>query len=166
MKHALAFSFILALAACGSKQPTTTEPTGGGGASGSGSASGETAETGSAFDKLDHAGRIKLMKEHVVPEIGAEMTAFDPKRWPKVECKTCHGKSAEDGTFKMPNPDLPQLDPEWFGPNPPADKKPILEFMETKMKPHMAQILGDKEFDPANPKAGGFGCLECHTMKQ
>jgi hypothetical protein len=171
MKHALAFSFVLALAACGSKQPTPTGPTGGGSASGSaegsGSASGSAAEeTGSAFDKLDHAGKIKLMKEHVVPEIGAEMTAFDPKRWPKVECKTCHGKSAEDGTFKMPNPDLPKLDPSWFGPNPPADKKPILEFMEQKMKPDMAKILGDKEFDPAHPEAGGFGCLECHTMNK
>ena len=116
------------------------------------------------FDTLDHAARIKLMKTVVVPEVGAEMTAFDPKRWPKVECKTCHGKSADDGTFKMPNPDLPKLDPAWFGPNPPADKKDILEFMETKMKPHMAKILGQPEFDPQNPKAGGFGCLECHTM--
>ena len=159
MKHALAFSFVLALAACGSKQPTPTGPTGG---SGEGSASAAPV----AFDDLDHAGKIKLMKEHVVPEMGAEMTAFDPKRWPKVECKTCHGKSAEDGTFKMPNPDLPKLDGAWFGPNPPADKKEILEFMEQKMKPHMAQILGQKEFDPQHPEAGGFGCLECHTMNQ
>lgn len=170
MKHALAFVLVLA-AACGSKKPTTTEPTGGTGeASGSAAASGsgEASAAGSGavanFDSLDHAARIKLMKTVVVPEVGAEMTAFDPKRWPKVECKTCHGKSAEDGTFKMPNPDLPKLDPAWFGPNPPADKKDILEFMETKMKPHMAKILGQAEFDPQNPKAGGFGCLECHTM--
>ena len=171
MKHALAFAFILAAASCGSKQPTTTEPTGAGSASGSaaGSAEGSAAGSGAAsgavnFDTLDHAGKIKVMKTHVVPEMGAEMTAFDPKRWPKVECKTCHGKSAEDGTFKMPNPDLPKLDGAWFGPNPPADKKEILEFMEEKMKPHMAQILGQPEFDPKNPSAGGFGCLDCHTM--
>jgi len=35
--------------------------------------------------------------------------------------------------------------------------------MEQKMKPHMAQILGMKEFDPQHPEAGGFGCLACHT---
>jgi hypothetical protein len=164
MKHSIAFAFVLAsfvaLAACGSKQPTPTGPTGG---SGEGSAEGSAAAA-VPFDQLDHAGKIKLMKEHVVPEVGAEMTAFDPKKWPKVECKTCHGKSAEDGTFKMPNPDLPKLDMAWFGANPPADKKDILEFMEKKMKPDMARILGQKEFDPAHPEAGGFGCLECHTM--
>ncbi len=170
MKHALAFALVLAAASCGSKQPTTTAPTGAGSASGSaaGSAEGSAAGSGAGaavnFDTLDHAGKIKVMKTQVVPEMGAEMTAFDPKRWPKVECKTCHGKSADDGTFKMPNPDLPKLDPSWFGPNPPADKKDVLEFMEEKMKPHMAKILGQPEFDPKNPNAGGFGCLECHTM--
>jgi len=103
MRHYLSFALVLALASCGSKQPTTTtEPTGG-------SAEGSAAPK--SFDDLDHAEKIKLMKEHVVPEMGAEMTAFDAKRWPKVECKTCHGKGAEDGTFKMPNPDLPKLDP-------------------------------------------------------
>ena len=112
---------------------------------------------------MSHADQIKLMKTRVVPEIGAEMTAFDPKKWPKVECKTCHGKSAEDGTFKMPNPDLPKLDMAWFGPNPPADKKAILEFMETKMKPHMAAILSMPEFDPQHPDPKAFGCLACHT---
>jgi hypothetical protein len=156
MKHSYALVLVLALAACGSKKPTTTEPTGG-----SGEASGAPPK---AFADMDHAERIKLMKERVVPEMGAEMTAFDPKRWPKVECKTCHGKSAEDGTFKMPNPDLPKLDKSWFGPDVPADKKPILEFMHEKMKPHMAEILGEKQMDPAKPEAGGFGCLDCHTM--
>ncbi len=157
MKHSIAFAAVLALTACGSKKPATTEPAGG---SGAGSAAGAP----TSFDDLDHAGKIKLMKEHVVPEVGAEMTAFDPKRWPKVECKTCHGKSAEDGTFKMPNPDLPKLDMAWFGPDAPADKKPIIEFMEEKMKPHMATLLGQKQMDPAHPENGGFGCLECHTM--
>jgi hypothetical protein len=165
MKHSLAFAFVLAsLAAvsCGSKQPpAATEP----GASTGGSAEAPPA-AGKPFDKLEHADQIKLMKTRVVPEMGAEMTAFDPKRWPKVECKTCHGKSAEDGTFKMPNPDLPKLDMAWFGPNPPADKKEILEFMEQKMKPHMASILMLPEYDPAKGKdqaPGAFGCLACHT---
>ena len=155
MKLSLATALVLALTACGSKTPTTTEPTGG---------SGEGSAASKSFDDLDHEGRIALMKHHVVPEMGAEMTAFDPKRWPKVECKTCHGKSAEDGTFKMPNPDLPKLQGAWFGPNPPEDKKEILEFMETKMKPHMGQILGLQLMDPQAPEKGGFGCLACHTM--
>lgn len=116
------------------------------------------------FEALDHAAKIKVMKQHVIPEMGKEMTKFDKKRWKKVECKTCHGKSAEDGTFKMPNPDLPKLDESWFGDNPPADKKAILQFMEETMKPHMAKILELPEFDPKNPSAGGFGCLNCHTM--
>ena len=163
MKHALVSILFVSLAACGSKKPTTTEPTGGG--AGTGTAEGSAMPAApKSFDQMDHAEKIKLMKEHVVPEMGAEMTAFDPKRWPKVECKTCHGKSAEDGTFKMPNPDLPKLQGEWFGPNPPADKKEILQFMEEKMKPDMGKILGLPLMDPKNAAAGGFGCLACHTM--
>jgi hypothetical protein len=162
MKHAIACLLFASLAACGSKKPTTTEPTGGGG--GTAETGGGSAVAPKTFDQMDHAEKIKLMKEHVVPEMGAEMTAFDPKRWPKVECKTCHGKSAEDGTFKMPNPDLPKLQGAWFGPNPPEDKKAILEFMDEKMKPGMGKILGLPLFDPKNPAAGGFGCLACHTM--
>ena len=163
MKHALVSILFVSLAACGSKKPTTTEPTGGG--AGTGSAEGSAMPAApKSFDQMDHAEKIKLMKEHVVPEMGAEMTAFDPKRWPKVECKTCHGKSAEDGTFKMPNPDLPKLQGEWFGPNPPADKKEILQFMEEKMKPDLGKILGLPLLDPKNPAPNAFGCTACHTM--
>jgi hypothetical protein len=163
MKHALVSILFVSLAACGSKKPTTTEPTGGGGGTGTAEGTGAPAAPKS-FDQMDHAEKIKLMKEHVVPEMGAEMTAFDPKRWPKVECKTCHGKSAEDGTFKMPNPDLPKLQMSWFNGSPPEDKKAILEFMEEKMKPDMGKILGLQLMDPKNPAAGGFGCMACHTM--
>jgi hypothetical protein len=47
-----------------------------------------------------------------------------------------------------------------------ADQKKnpkIFEFMMKQVKPQMAQLLGEAEFDPKTQT--GFGCLECHTKK-
>jgi hypothetical protein len=41
----------------------------------------------------------------------------------------------------------------------------MMKFMGTQVKPEMAKLLGVKELDPKNPAAGGFACMECHTMK-
>jgi len=166
MKHStLAIVASLAFAAaCGSKQPATTTPPAGGGEAGSGTAAGSGAEAGGApvnFDDLDHAGKLKLMKTKVLPEMGAMFTAFDPQKWPKVECKTCHGKGAEDGTFKMPNPDLPRLDFAHMDQLSP-EKQKIAKFMSEQVKPKMAELVGQQPMGPDNPH--GFGCLECHMQ--
>ena len=164
MKHTTLalFASLAFAAACGSKQPAATTPAGGGTEAGGGS--GMEAGSGSAavsFDDLDHAGKLKLMKTRVVPEMGALFTAFDPQKWPKVECKTCHGKGADDGTFKMPNPDLPRLDFAHMDQLSP-EKQKIAQFMSDKVKPTMAGILGQEPMSKDNPK--GFGCLECHMQ--
>jgi hypothetical protein len=45
-----------------------------------------------------------------------------------------------------------------------ADKPQVTQFMATKVKPTMAQLLGMEEFTPDHPS--GFGCYQCHTKAQ
>ena len=51
----------------------------------------------------------------------------------------------------------------WYGEM--AAKKPqMTEFMVKHVKPEMAKLLNEPEFDPATKT--GFGCGECHTMEK
>ena len=43
-----------------------------------------------------------------------------------------------------------------------ADKPTMMEFMRKQVKPKMAQLLGEPEYNPETKS--GFGCMECHTM--
>jgi hypothetical protein len=82
-----------------------------------------------------------------------------------MNCVTCHGDSAADGSFKMPNPKLPKLPSTSDGfKQLAADKPAVMEFMKNEVKPRMAQMLGAPEFNPETKT--GFGCMECHTTAQ
>ena len=132
--------------------------------SGSGSATAGAEDGKSAFDKLSDHEKAEFMKTKVVPPMKEAFQKFDPKAFANFGCKTCHGKDPKATKFKMPNPELPKLD---FAALENGKQKPkMAEFMGKVVKPQMAEILGDKEFDPKNPKAGGFGCLDCHEQKK
>ena len=135
--------------------------------SGSGSGSGsDTATTGTGdedpFLAMTKEEKLKVMKTQVVPTMGKAFKEFDKKKFARFGCKTCHSKdSVADGSYKMPNPDLPKLD---FKAIEKGKDAKIAEFMGTTVKPGMAKILGLPEFDDDHPK--GFGCLHCHTLKK
>jgi hypothetical protein len=153
-------SFIIAFAfaaACGGK----STPAGGGGGGGTGPEEPAMGPlTAGQWETMDHEARAKFMGKVVLPTMEAEFKKFDPTRFAEVNCKTCHGKSAEDHTFKMPNPDLPVLTGEMFQ-NPPEDDKAIMEFMMQTVKPKMAELLGMPE---KTETTEGFGCDNCHTF--
>lgn len=120
-----------------------------------------------AWDDMNHEQRERYMKKVVMPAMKEMFVAFDPKHFDDVTCKTCHGDGAADGKFAMPNAGLPKL------PSTEADfmklmetDAAVMEFMMTKVKPRMAELLGEREYDPAQPELGGFGCHECHTFVQ
>lgn len=125
-------------------------------AAGSGSDAGE-----SAFDKLTHDEKVKLMKTKVMPAMKAAFQKFDPKEYANFGCKTCHGKDPQKSKYEMPTPDLPVLDFDKIKAGK-ADPK-VLEFMSKTVKPEMAKILGEPEMTETQK---GFGCLNCHTAKQ
>jgi hypothetical protein len=111
--------------------------------------------------------RGKFMRESVVPKMKDLFAAHDGKRFAKFGCGTCHGAGASDGSFKMPNPQLPQLPSTHEGFEALGKKQPeMMKFMSTQVEPEMAKLLGAKEMDPKNPQAGGFSCMSCHTMKK
>jgi len=109
--------------------------------------------------------RIEYMKSVVAPRMRQAFTAFNPDRYAKLSCVTCHGDSATDGSFKMPNPKLPVLPNSSDGFKQLAmDKPAVMEFMKNEVKPKMAAMLGEQEWTPETKT--GFGCGECHTTAQ
>jgi hypothetical protein len=109
--------------------------------------------------------RIDYMKSVVLPRMRQVFTSFSPDRYSKMNCMTCHGDSAADGSFKMPNPRLPKLPttPDGFK-KLAADKPAVMDFMKNEVKPKMAALLGTPEYNPETKS--GFGCMECHTMAE
>jgi len=108
--------------------------------------------------------RKKLMKTKVLPELKEAFQSFDPKKYKKFTCVTCHGDGATDGKFKMPNAKLPKLPPptDRAGFTALQQKKPeVVKFMGTVVTKKVAEIIGLPEWSPQTPK--GFGCYACHT---
>lgn len=119
------------------------------------------------WDRLTYRQRSHFMKEVVLPRMGQLFDSFDPSAFAKVECATCHGKGAADGSFKMPSSDLPPL------PNNPAgfqallkDKPRWMEFMSKEVRPEMAAMLGKPVVDMRHPMPDQFGCRNCHVIPE
>jgi len=116
----------------------------------------------STWKDMNAEQRKDYMKTVVYPKMKDEFVAFDAKRFGDMNCVTCHGDSAKDGTFKMPNPKLPKLPADEAGFKALMEKKPeITKFMGSKVVPHMASLLGEQPFNMQTHE--GFGCFECHT---
>jgi hypothetical protein len=101
--------------------------------------------------------------------LSAEQKVFaewEPNRFRVLACEDCHGsKAVADGTFRMPNPDLPKLcgGPECFQEL--AAKEPeLLVFMQKRVVPETARLLGVPAFDFEKHK--GFSCYQCHTRTE
>lgn len=114
------------------------------------------------WDKMDKEARGKYMKETVMPKMKEVFTAFDAKKYADMSCTTCHGSAAKTGAFTMPNPELPKLPADMSKFKEWASKKPqMTEFMVKHVKPEMAALLHEPEYNPETKS--GFGCGECHT---
>lgn len=112
-----------------------------------------------------HDQKMAYMKSAVMPKMGGLFHDFDGKRYAETKCTLCHGSGAKDGSFKMPNPELPKLDLSPAGIKAMHEKKAaIAEFMGKQVVPAMAELLGEPPFDMQTHK--GFGCTGCHTMKK
>ena len=154
-RNGIGFAGVLAVAAvaCAETTASTPPPAAAGAAT-----AGEV-----AWADMNKEQRIDYMKSVVAPRMRQVFTQFNPDRYAKMSCLTCHGDSATDGSFRMPNPKLPRL------PNSPggfkrlaADRPAVMEFMQNEVKPKMAAMLGKPEYNPETKS--GFGCTSCHTM--
>lgn len=113
--------------------------------------------------KWTHDAKLAYMKSDVMPKMGALFKDFDAKHYTDMKCKACHGAGVDDGSFKMPNPDLPKLDIKGQLKAEKAKHPKAVEFMMKKVEVQMAALLGKQPYDPKTKS--GFGCTACHTMK-
>jgi cytochrome c5 len=117
-----------------------------------------------AYEDMSFQQREALMRDVVLPKMTETFVAFDAK-FKGMDCKTCHGDGATDGTYAMPSPQIPVLpgseaafgeyvkDPE---------QARWTQFMIDQVWPQMASLLQVAKFDPAT-SPGGFSCSNCHT---
>ncbi len=152
----LACCVALGVIACAETTPSTPAPT---------TAASATPVKEVAWADMVKEQRIDYMKSVVLPRMKQAFTQFSPDRYSKMNCVTCHGDGAADGSFKMPNPKLPVLPNSSEGfKQLAADKPAVMDFMKNEVKPKMAAMLGMPEWTPETKT--GFGCGACHTTAQ
>ena len=152
----LAACLVFAAVACAETTASTPAP-----------ATAASATTGKdvAWADMVKEQRIDYMKTVVLPQMKQAFTHFSPDRFDKMNCVTCHGDGATDGSFKMPNPRLPVLPNSSEGFKQLARERPAaMDFMKGEVKPKMAALLGMPEWTPETKS--GFGCGACHTTAQ
>jgi hypothetical protein len=113
------------------------------------------------FDNAPHDQKVRFMKSKVLPAMKAAFQKFDPVKYEHFGCKTCHGKNAVARKYKMPTPDLPQLDFHLIEQG--KQKPDTVNFMSKVVKPQMAAMFNRPPGWAFQP---GHGCIECHTEKK
>ena len=113
-----------------------------------------------AWGAMSKDQKKDYMKTTYSPKMKGEFIAFDGKKYADMNCATCHGDGAKDGSFRMPNPGLPKLSvADRFKKH--MDKTPELtRFMMEKVVPDSAALVGQQPYDPKTGQ--GFGCMKCH----
>lgn len=115
----------------------------------------------SKWTDMSHAEQMVYMQEVVTPHMAKLFQEFDAQEFAQFNCGTCHGPSAAQGNFEMPNAALPRLgDFEVAKQEHPKG----MAFMIEKVTPQMAELLHMPAFDPKTQK--GFGCFGCHLPAQ
>lgn len=110
-----------------------------------------------------HDQKAAYMKSTVLVQEKPLFAEYDATRFADLTCKSCHGASADEGSFKMPNPALPKLVPGKIielG----HTKPKVFEFMAGVLVPRTARLLGQPVFDHSTKS--GFGCFNCHTVER
>lgn len=110
-----------------------------------------------------HAQKLAYMKTTFMDAERALFATWEPVRYRDLECRTCHGATGvADGSFRMPNPDLPKVAPSSAGfQELHAHEPQVFAFMQKRVVPETARLLGLPPFD--FEKHTGFSCYQCHV---
>jgi hypothetical protein len=115
-----------------------------------------------AWPDMTQEQKKEHMKTVVLPGMRAVFQELDATKYADIKCGFCHGDGAKDGSFEMPNPKLPKLDPANGFQKHMKSKPALTQFMMDRVSPEMARLLDVPPYDPATQQ--GFGCFNCHTM--
>jgi hypothetical protein len=123
-----------------------------------------------AWKDMNGGQRYVYMATVVAPRMKEIFQRFDPVRFERFDCTTCHGNQPEAVAFKMPVAAVHPLpateaafeaklaaEPSW-----PA----WTTFMLEEVEPPMAEMLGQPLWNPATPEAPGFSCQACHGLEK
>jgi hypothetical protein len=114
-----------------------------------------------AWKDMTTQQKKEVMKSDVLPHMKPAFQGLDAKRFASMNCLTCHGESAKQGQFTMPNPKLPKLDATGGFAKHKKEDPEITRFMIEHVSPEMAKLIGVEPYNPATHE--GFGCFNCHT---
>jgi hypothetical protein len=118
-----------------------------------------------SWPTLSWEDRHERMTFTVLPNMGQTWQEFSKTAAPTLTCRTCHGANAEDMNYKMPNPNLPQLDPQHMPSKTSKDANEArwATFMIDEVVPSMASLMDAAPYD--RKTGSGFGCFNCHTKR-
>ncbi|HEY6079038.1 MAG TPA: hypothetical protein VIW29_09560 [Polyangiaceae bacterium] len=143
-----------ALLACGGSQPAAEAPAGPGSETAAEAPAAELVWSESLSDKQ----KADFMKTKVVPPMSKSFQEFDGKKYADFGCKTCHGPQFKEHPYDF----LPELHFKDGKITEAAEHPELAKFMHDKVVPQMAEIFGQKPYDPATGE--GFGCKGCHKI--
>ncbi len=113
---------------------------------------------------MDVEERIEHMSDVVTPGMKALFQGFDEARFSDFGCPTCHGDGAEDGSFAMPNPELPVLDASNLLKKHRKETPEMMRFMWKQVQPEMQRLIGVPKRSSSNED--GFSCESCHLFEK
>jgi hypothetical protein len=114
--------------------------------------------------KKTHAQRQDYMGLYVLPRMEKLFKEWRPDDYADFRCQTCHGENFDKPpvNFKMPRVSFPLRADDPIGAATRYDPE-AARFMQEKVLPAMAELLGEQPYDP---KAGkGLSCFRCHPPK-
>lgn len=148
-------SFLIALASCGG-------PGAGAGGGTTAPSSDEVPRPPRPWAEMSDDEHREWMVTEVLPRMSVAFQGYDAERYTNFGCATCHGQSAFENGFAMPNPALPALYPTGS----PEQRQMVREypeivrFMFNRVVPPMQTLLGAPAYDAETLE--GFSCYACH----
>lgn len=119
------------------------------------------AEYDTRWDAMSFGDKMIYMQDVVTPAMRDAFVGFDAERFADFDCETCHGPGVDDGTYALPNPQLPRLQHKGFFKQARKDHPDMVRFMYRGVEVPLGKMLGMSY----GPK-GELACGTCHLVDE
>lgn len=116
-----------------------------------------------SWDSMSGEQKLQYMESTVMPRMKALFESYDPHRFSRMTCKSCHGADGAQRRWITPSPELLLEETKWNtgAAAPDAAPSEFDAFMARSVGPEMAKLLGRPYGAP-----NGFGCFGCHAPER